>query len=65
MSHVFRFVAIGKTEICVDLIGGVMEQDRLYSVKESAKFLGNISPWTIHSWLSKGRLARVKVGSEQ
>jgi excisionase family DNA binding protein len=36
--------------------------ETLYSVTEAAKLLGNISPWTLHSWLSKGRLQRTKVG---
>jgi len=34
----------------------------LYSVKESADKLGKISPWTVYSWLSQGRLQRTKVG---
>lgn len=37
--------------------------DKLYSVVDAAKFLGGLSPWTIHSWLSKGILRRTKVGS--
>ena len=37
--------------------------DRLYSVKEAAERLGGVSVWTIHSWLSKKRLQRTKVGS--
>lgn len=37
--------------------------DKLYSVPEAAKFLGGISKWTVHAWLSQGRLRRVKVGS--
>jgi len=36
--------------------------ETLYSVKEAAQRLGGISPWTIHAWLSKGRLQRTKVG---
>jgi excisionase family DNA binding protein len=39
-----------------------MELDRLYSVSEAAKVLGGISKWTIHAWLSQGRLQRTKVG---
>lgn len=39
-----------------------MELDRLYSVSEAAKLLGGISKWTIHAWLSQGRLQRTKVG---
>ena len=37
--------------------------DALVSVDEAAKRLGGISKWTVHSWLSQGRLQRVKVGS--
>ncbi len=40
-----------------------METEKLYSVPDAAKFLGGISKWTVHAWLSQGRLRRVKVGS--
>lgn len=40
-----------------------MEVGKLYSVPEAAKLLGGISKWTVHAWLSQGRLRRVKVGS--
>ena len=40
-----------------------MNPDKLYSVADAAKFLGGLSPWTIHSWLAKGRLQRTNVGS--
>jgi excisionase family DNA binding protein len=36
--------------------------EKLYSVKEAAQTLGGISKWTIHSWLSQGKLQRTKVG---
>lgn len=36
--------------------------DELLSVEEAARRLGGISKWTVHSWLSKGRLQRTKVG---
>ena len=39
-----------------------MENQRLRSVKESAKFLGEISPWTVYAWLAHGKLKRTKVG---
>jgi len=39
-----------------------MELERLYSVPEAAKLLGGISKWTIHAWLSQGKLQRTKVG---
>jgi excisionase family DNA binding protein len=35
----------------------------LVSVEEAAKRLGGISKWTVHAWLSQGRLQRTKVGS--
>jgi excisionase family DNA binding protein len=38
------------------------QEDRLFSVVQAAEWLGGISKWTIHAWLSKGRLQRTKVG---
>lgn len=35
--------------------------EKLYSVKEAADLLG-VSKWTIHTWLSRGKLQRTKVG---
>jgi excisionase family DNA binding protein len=40
-----------------------MESEKLYSVPDAARFLGGISKWTVHAWLSQGRLQRVKIGS--
>jgi hypothetical protein len=37
--------------------------ENLFSVKESAKRLSNISPWTVYAWLSQGRLRKVKISS--
>ena len=39
-----------------------METDALLSVEEAAKKLGGISKWTVHQWLSQGKLRRTKVG---
>lgn len=39
-----------------------MALEKLYSVEEAAQKLGGLSPWTIQSWLSQGRLRRTKVG---
>ena len=36
--------------------------ENLLSVEEVAKKLGGISKWTVHAWLSQGRLRRTKVG---
>jgi excisionase family DNA binding protein len=36
--------------------------ETLLSVEEAARRLGGISKWTIHAWLSQGRLQRTKVG---
>jgi excisionase family DNA binding protein len=36
--------------------------ENLLSVEEAAKRLGGLSKWTVHSWLSQGRLQRTKVG---
>ena len=37
--------------------------DNLLSVEEAARRLGESSKWTLHAWLSQGRLQRTKVGS--
>jgi excisionase family DNA binding protein len=37
--------------------------DKLYSVEDAAQYLGGLSKYTIHAWLSQGKLARTKVGS--
>ena len=36
--------------------------ETLISVDEAAKRLGGISKWTVHAWLSQGKLRRTKVG---
>jgi excisionase family DNA binding protein len=36
--------------------------ETLLSVEEAAKRLGGISKWTVHAWLSQGKLQRTKVG---
>ena len=40
-----------------------MNLDTLLSVSEAARRLGGISKWTVHAWLSQGKLQRTKVGS--
>jgi excisionase family DNA binding protein len=72
--YVPRFSAINIVPTCSMLLynnrctyvhlflGGRMQIERLYSVVEAAKRLGGISKWTIHAWLSQGRLQRTKVG---
>lgn len=37
--------------------------DTLLSVEEAARRLGGLSKYTIHAWLSAGKLRRTKVGS--
>ena len=37
--------------------------ERLLTVEEAAKALGGLSKYTIHAWLSSGKLLRTKVGS--
>jgi len=37
--------------------------DRLYSVEDAAQYLGGLSKYTIHAWLSSGNLQRTKVGA--
>ncbi len=39
-----------------------LEPGDLISVEEAAKRLGGISKWTVHAWLSQGKLQRTKVG---
>jgi excisionase family DNA binding protein len=41
---------------------GLKNLDALMSVNEAARRLGGISKWTVHAWLSQGRLQRTKVG---
>lgn len=36
--------------------------ETLLSVGEAARKLGGISKWTVHAWLSQGKLQRTKVG---
>lgn len=36
--------------------------EKLFDVTAAAEKLGGVSPWTIRSWLSQGRLKRTKVG---
>ena len=63
-QDVLRFLySIGVHEVKLFLEGGdSMESDKLYSVPAAAKWLGDISPWTVHAWLSQGKLRRTKVG---
>ena len=44
------------------LIARRNQLEDLLSVTEAARRLGGISKWTIHAWLSQGRLQRTKVG---
>jgi len=37
--------------------------DTLLSIEEAARRLGGLSKYTVHAWLSKGKLRRTKVGS--
>lgn len=37
--------------------------DALLSVEDAARKLGGLSKYTIHAWLSSGKLRRTKVGS--
>jgi predicted site-specific integrase-resolvase len=36
--------------------------ERLYSIPDACEMLGGISPWTLYSWLSRGKATRTKVG---
>jgi excisionase family DNA binding protein len=37
--------------------------ETLFSVKKTAKVLGEVSPWTVYAWISQGRLKKTKIGS--
>lgn len=37
--------------------------ENLLSVEEAARRLGGVSKYTVHAWLSSGKLRRTKVGS--
>jgi excisionase family DNA binding protein len=37
--------------------------ETLLSVEDAARKLGGLSKYTIHAWLSSGKLRRTKVGS--
>lgn len=41
----------------------ITAMDTLLSVDEAARRLGGLSKYTIHAWLSSGKLRRTKVGS--
>jgi hypothetical protein len=41
----------------------VIVDDKLYNVKDSARALGGLSPYTINTWLSQKKLMRTKVGA--
>lgn len=36
--------------------------EQLLSVEQAAQKLGGISKWTLHAWLSQGKIQRTKVG---
>jgi excisionase family DNA binding protein len=44
------------------LVGGRIALENLFSVEEAARRLGGLSKWTVHAWLSQGKLQRTKVG---
>jgi len=37
--------------------------ESLFPVPEAVKRLGGISNWTLYSWISKGKIQVVKIGS--
>jgi excisionase family DNA binding protein len=67
--HIYESTAVitfGQGKLCL-YVGGELRKgdylENLISVEEAAKRLGGISKWTVHAWLSQGRLRRTKVGS--
>jgi excisionase family DNA binding protein len=63
-SHVLKSITLfGLSQGTINLQSiAEVNMDALLSVTEAAKRLGGISKWTVHAWLSKGRLQRTKVG---
>src|SRR3954452_22102684 len=56
-------LSIAKSCRGITAVGGVWSmEDSLLSVSEAARKLGGISKWTVHAWLSQGKLQRTKVG---
>ena len=47
----------------VHMHSGGIHVDALLSIEEAARRLGGLSKYTIHAWLSSGKLRRTKVGS--
>ena len=37
--------------------------DELFSILETARKVGGVSPWTVRAWISQGRLEKTKVGA--
>jgi excisionase family DNA binding protein len=64
LSHVLESITLfGLSQGTINLQSiAEVNMDALLSVTEAAKRLGGISKWTVHAWLSKGRLQRTKVG---
>jgi excisionase family DNA binding protein len=64
LSHVLKSITLfGLSQGTINLQAiAEVNMDTLLSVTEAAKRLGGISKWTVHAWLSKGRLQRTKVG---
>jgi excisionase family DNA binding protein len=50
-------------DILLAMQGGVELMENLLDVKEVARRLGGLSKYTVHSWLSSGKLRRTKIGS--
>jgi excisionase family DNA binding protein len=59
-KHFFSAVQIGLHGLAT---GRRTELETLFSVEEAAKRLGGLSKYTIHAWLSQGKLRRTKVGA--
>jgi excisionase family DNA binding protein len=62
-SGMFLFVNRTTQQCSLGGLGLEREDEMLVSVKEAAKRLGGISPWTVYSWFGKGKLRRTKIGS--
>jgi len=39
-----------------------INEDPIRDVPETARLVGNVSPWTVYKWISTGKLKKTKVG---
>ena len=62
MTHYSRILELVKGTLRIFPLGAT-SMEALLSIEEAARKLGGLSKYTIHAWLSSGKLRRTKVGS--